>query len=220
MTTPPIINKIDKSIMAFVNLMIEPYKSDRDIKLFNDILNGKQFQNKYPMFKLRLGSARRLDRKIFEQENLPEVFYNEFIIQINISSNSIHLMATIFHNEHDRTEGFSYHVDDEIDSEVAEETWVLPEGNHGRKPEHFFDETYQLLKLNREIALISTMEPSEQQLEIHKQFDELMESATDVQINWTLNNELESEEKIRILQNLSTERKLNILENFENENTN
>jgi hypothetical protein len=47
-----------------------------------------------------------------------------------------------------------------------------------------------------------------------------MESVTNEQINWITSNELEPDEKITILQNLSTERKLNILENFENENIN
>jgi hypothetical protein len=64
------------------------------------------------------------------------------------------------------------------------------------------------------------MEPSEEVYEIKKRFDDLMESVTNEQINWITSNELEPDEKITILQNLSTERKLNILENFENENIN
>lgn len=212
--------KLDAEILNFITKITEPHKDDHDIKMFNDILNGKRFQSTYPIFKLRIGSARRLNRKIFEEENLPEVFYNEFKVQIRISSTSVHLMATIFHNEHDKTEGISYTIDETINSGIDEETWVLPEGNAGRKSELFFEEILQLLKLNREIKFNSVIEPSEQNLKIHKQFNELMESVTNEQINWITSNELEPDEKITILQNLSIERKLNILENFENENIN
>lgn len=216
-----IISKIDKTVITFINKIIETQKDDHDIKLFTDILNGNQFRSKYQMFKLQIGSSRRLDIKIFEEESLPEVFYNEFTIQIRLSSNSIHLMATIFHNNNDTTEVISYSLDDDLNSALDDETWLLPNENHvnqletdGRNTNLFFDDIYQLLKQNREITFNSTLEPSKQQLMIREQFNELMESATDDQINWTMNNELESEEKIRILQNLSTDRKSNILENF------
>ena len=60
--------KLDTEILNFITKIIEPHKDDHDIKMFNDILNGKRFQSTYPIFKLRIGSARRLNRKIFEEE--------------------------------------------------------------------------------------------------------------------------------------------------------
>lgn len=225
MENKAIISKIDKTVINFINKIIETQKNDHDIKLFTDILNGNRFQSKYQMFKLQISSSRRLDRKIFEEECLPEVFYNEFSIQIRLSYNSIHLMATIFHNKNDTTEGISYALNDDVNSGLGDETWLLPNENNvnqletdGRNTNLFFDDIYQLLEQNREITFNSTLEPSKQQLMISEQFDELMESATDEQINWTMSNELETEEKINVLKNLSSERKLNILENFEKEN--
>jgi len=61
------------------------------------------------------------------------------------------------------------------------------------------------------------LEPSEEVYEIKKRFDELMESAADEEINWAISNELETEEKIRVLQNLSPDRKLQIIQNLTNE---
>lgn len=49
---------------------------------------------------------------------------------------------------------------------------------------------------------------------IIKQFNELMLTATEGEIEWAFCNELEIDEKIEVLQNLSTERKLQIIENL------
>ena len=68
------------------------------------------------------------------------------------------------------------------------------------------------------MKIISVLEPTEEVLEIQKRFDELMLSAADEDINWALSNELEPQEKIRVLQNLSTDRKLQILNNLKNGN--
>ena len=53
--------------------------------------------------------------------------------------------------------------------------------------------------------------------EIIKRFNELMLSAPDDEIDWALSNELETEEKIKVLQKLSTDRKLQIINNLTNE---
>jgi hypothetical protein len=134
-------------------------------------------------------------------------------------------MATIFHNENNQTEGMSYTIDSTINSGIPEETWVLPEGDHidnqteidGRKPEIFLEEICQLHKLNQEMTISCELNPSEEVYEIKKHFDELMESAADEEIDWAISNELETEEKIRVLQNLSPDRKLSIIQNLTNQ---
>jgi hypothetical protein len=227
METSPIINKIDKRIMAFVNQMTEPYKDGDDIIMLYEILNGKRFPEGNVLLKYKVGSKRRFNYDMFD-ERKATLFYNEFIVQIRLTATSFHFMATMFHHKNNQTEGFSYNIDSKIDSGVPDETWVLPEGDRidnqteidGRKPEIFLEEICQLHKLDREMTTSCEMEPSEEVYEIKKRFDDLMESVTNEQINWITSNELEPDEKITILQNLSTERKLNILENFENENIN
>ena len=234
METSPIINKIDKRIMAFVNQMIEPYKDSHDMIMFCDILNGERFPEGNVYFILKIGSSRRL--KMYNDKNitintvekLDSLSYNEFKIQVRITSKSFHLMATIFHNENNQTEGMSYHIDSTINSGIPDETWVVPEGDYihnqteidGRKPEIFFEEICKLHKLDRGIKTSSELEPTEEVYEIKKRFDKLMLSAADEEIDWAISNELEIEEKIRILQNLSPDRKLQIIQNLTNENSN
>ena len=214
--------------------MIEPYKDSHDMVLFRDILNGERFPEGNVYFILRIGSSRRL--KMYNGKNtttnkverLDRLPYNEFKIQVRITSKSFHLMATIFHNENNQTEGISYNIDSTINSGIPDETWVLPEGDYihnqteidGRKPEIFFEEICKLHKLDRGIKTSSELEPTEEVYEIKKRFNELMRSATDQAINWAISNELETEEKIRVLQNLSTDRKLQIIQNLTNENSN
>ena len=227
METSQIINKIDKRIMAFVNQMTEPYKDSDDIIMFYEILNGKRFPEGNVPLKYKVGSKRRFNYDMFDEPKAT-LFYNEFIVQIRLTAKSFHFMATMFHHENNQTEGFSYNIDSKNDSGAPDETWVLPEGDRidnqteidGRKPEIFLEEICQLHKLDREMTTSCELEPSEEVYEIKKRFDALMESVTNEQINWITSNELEPDEKITILQNLSTERKLNILENFENENIN
>ena len=225
METSPIINKIDNRIMAFVKQMTEPYKDGDDITMFYEILNGKRFPKGNVQLKYKVGSKRRFNFNMFDEPKAT-IFYNEFIVQIRLTSQSFHLMATIFHNDNNTTEGLSYTIDSNINSGVPEETWVLPNEDtidnqkeiDGRKPELFFAEICQLHKLNRDMKIISVLEPTEEVLEIQKRFDELMLSAADEDINWALSNELEPQEKIRVLQNLSTDRKLQILNNLKNGN--
>jgi len=218
-----IINRIDESILAFVDQITEPYKNDHDMKMFYDILTENRFQDGKVSFKLRIGSARRLqmtyDNKLESDklERLGSLPYNEFKIQIRLTSKVFHLMVTLFHNEQNKTEGFSYHVDDSTDSDVAEETWVLPEGNDGRRPELLFNEVCTLHKLNREMRIISELEPTQEVYEINRRFDKLMESSSEEQINWALSNELETDEKIRVLKNLGVDRKSQIIENLTGE---
>ena len=227
METSPIINKVDKTIMAFVNQMTEPYKDGDDIIMFYEILNGKRFPEGNVQLKYKVGSKRRFNFNMFDEPKA-KVFHNEFIVQIRLTAQSFYFMATMFHDENNQTEGMSYNVDATINSGIPEGTWVLPEGDHidnqteidGRKPEIFLEEICQLHKLHREMTTSCELEPSEEVYEIKKRFDDLMESVTNEQINWITSNELEPDEKITILQNLSIERKLNILENFENENIN
>lgn len=220
--------------MAFVNQLTEPYKDSDDIKMFYDILNGKRFPEGTVCLKLKIGSSKRL--KMYygkniasnREERLDSLINNEFKIQARITSKSFHLMATIFHNENNQTEGLSYNLDSTINSGVPEETWVLPEGDNinnqteidGRKSEIFLEEICQLHKLDRGMRTSCELEPSEEVYEIKKRFDELMESAADEEIDWAISNELATEEKIRVLQNLSPDRKLQILQNLTNENIN
>jgi hypothetical protein len=224
METSPIINKIDKRIMAFVNQMTKPYKDGDDIIMFYEILNGNRFSEGNVLLKYKVGSRRRFNFNMFDEPKAT-LFYNEFIVQIKLTSKSFHLMATIFHNENNQTEGMSYTIDSTINSGIPEETWVLPEGDHidnqteidGRKPEIFLEEICQLHKLNREMTISCELNPSEEVYEIKKHFDELMESAADEEIDWAISNELETEEKIRVLQNLSPDRKLSIIQNLTNQ---
>ena len=225
METSPIINKIDKRIMAFVNQMTEPYKDSDDIIMFYEILNGKRFPEGNVPLKYKVGSKRRFNYDMFDEPKAT-LFYNEFIVKIRLTAKSFHFMATMFHHENNQTEGFSYNIDSKIDSRVPDETWVLPEGDRidnqteidGRKPEIFLEEICQLHKLNREMRTSCELEPSEEVYEIKKRFDELMASAADEEIDWAISNELEIEEKITVLENLSPDRKLQILNNFKNGN--
>lgn len=219
MKTKAIINRIDKSILAFINQLTEPYKDEYDVKMFYKILKGEQIQEGRHVFKIRIGSIRRLDHKLLNEE-LPPLPYNEFKLQIRLTSTVFHLMLTLFHNEENKTEGFSYHLDDTLDTGVVDETWVLPEGNHGRKPQLLFDEVLLLHKLNREMRITSELEPTQEIFEINQRFEKLMETATEADINWAITNELEIDEKIRILQYLNPDRKLQILNNINNGNTN
>lgn len=227
MVNTPIISKVDKTIMAFVKQMTEPYKDGDDIKMFYEILNGNRFPEGNVLLKYKVGSRRRFNYNMFDEPMAP-LFYNEFIVQIRLTAKSFHFMATIFHNENNQTEGFSYNVDSTINSGVPEETWVLPEGDNinnqteidGRKSEIFLEEICQLHKLDRGMRTSCELEPSEEVYEIKKRFDELMESAADEEIDWAISNELETEEKIRVLQNLSPDRKLQIIQNLTNENSN
>jgi len=224
METSPIINKIDKRIMAFVNQMTEPYKDGDDIMMFYEILNGKRFPEGNVQLKYTVGSKRRFNFNMFDEPKAT-IFYNEFIVQIRLTAKSFYFMATMFHDENNQTEGMSYNVDATINSGIPEETWVLPEGDDinnqteidGRKPEIFLEEICQLHKLDRGMRTSCELEPSEEVYEIKKRFDELMESAADEEINWAISNELETEEKIRVLQNLSPDRKLQIIQNLTNE---
>lgn len=225
METSQIINKIDKRIMAFVNQMTEPYKDSDDIIMFYEILNGKRFPEGNVPLKYKVGSKRRFNYDMFDEPKAT-LFYNEFIVKIRLTAKSFHFMATMFHHENNQTEGFSYNIDSKIDSGAPDETWVLPEGDRidnqteidGRKPEIFLEEICQLHKLNREMRTSCELEPSEEVYEIKKRFDELMESAADEEIDWAISNELEIEEKITVLENLSPDRKLQILNNFKNGN--
>jgi hypothetical protein len=217
MENKAIITRIDKTILSFINGITEPYKNDHDLKTFHEILNGTRFTEGRTVFKLRIGSKRRLNYKMLDEPMLL-LPYNEFKIQVRITSRSLNLMLSLFQNEVDKIEGFSYYIDDETDSEIAEETWVLPEGNNGRRHALLFAEILQLHKLNREMTVISELEPTQEVMDIHKRFDELMQSAEDDEIDWALSNELETEEKIRVLQNLSPDRKLQILNNLKNGN--
>lgn len=219
MKVNPIINRIDKSILAFINQITEQYKNEYDVQMFYKILRGEQFQEGRIVFKMRIGSIRRLEYKLLNEE-LPKVHYNEFKLQIRLTSTVFHLMLTLFHNEENKTEGFSYHVDDTLDTGVADETWVLPEGNDGRKPQGLFDEVLLLHKLNREMRITSELEPTQEVFEINRRFDQLLETATESDINWALNNELEIDEKIRILQYLNPDRKLQIINNLTHGNKN
>ncbi len=234
MQTTPIINKIDKGIMAFVNQMTEPYKDSDDMKMFYDILHGKRFPEGTVCLKLRIGSSKRLKMYYGKniasniEERLDSLINNEFKIHARITSKSFHLMATIFHNENNQIEGMRYNIDSTINSGMPSQTWVVPEGDYiynpneinGRKLEIFFGEICKLHKLDCGVRTNSELESSKEVQEIKKRFDELMKSSADEEIDWAISNELETEEKISVLQNLSSDRKLQILQNLTNENIN
>jgi hypothetical protein len=227
MENTALIKRIEEPIQKFLNQLTESFQNDHDIIMFYEILNGTRFQEGNALFKLGIGSARRLNKKIFD-EPIPSLFYNEFTVQIRLTAKSFHMMATLFSNEENKTEGFSYTINETINSGMADETWVLFNQDHkdsaleinGRNPELLFEDIYKLMQLNREIRISSELEPTEETMKIHKQFNELMLSAADDEIDWALSNELETEEKIRVLQNLSTDRKLSIIQNLTNENIN
>ncbi len=79
---------------------------------------------------------------------------------MDASANCFSFSAFIFYNQQNKTEGFNYllNTDLEID-DVFSETIMLPEGNNGRKPELFFHDLTKLLELNRDIRIQSTLHP-------------------------------------------------------------
>jgi hypothetical protein len=86
METSPIINKIDKRIMAFVNQMTKPYKDGDDIIMFYEILNGNRFSEGNVLLKYKVGSRRRFNFNMFDEPKAT-LFYNEFIVQIKVLQN-------------------------------------------------------------------------------------------------------------------------------------
>ena len=217
MKTNPIINKLDKRLITFINQLTEPYKNEYDVQMFFKILKGEQIQEGRLVYKMRIGSKRRLD---FETmcEHLCELPYNEFKVQFRLSSNVFHMMLTLFHNDKNMTEGISYHVDEMMDTGLHENTRVFPNESEGRKTQLLFDEVLLLHKLNRDMRISSELEPTQEIFEIHYKFDKLMETASESEINWAIANELEMEEKLRILKFLNPDRKLQIIKNLEDGN--
>ena len=213
MENTALINRIDKSVLNLLDQLTEPYKDQHDIKVFKGVLSRSASPDEKTTFKLRIGSKRRLSTQA-PNETVPELFYNEFKVQISVSAHSFHMNTFLFHNDTNSTEGLNYHVDKESNSGMAEDTWVLPEGQNGRKPIQLFNEIIQLFKLNREMAVISELHPSQEVIRINKRFEKFIRTASEQEINWALNHELEQSEKVRVLQFLAAERKLQILSNL------
>lgn len=221
MESKSLIKKLDKTILAFVNKITEVEMNKHDQKMFYETLNGTYYSEGYVLLKYKIGSKRRMNFKIIDKP-LESAPYNEFIFQIRISANSFHLMATIFHNEKNQTEGMSYSIEGKIDSGLPEETWVLPNEDNinnqvhinGRNPKVFLEDIINLLTKNYGISTSFEMQPTKEVYEIRKQFDNLMISASIKEIDWAISNELEKDEKIRVLQNLNPDRKLQIIQNI------
>lgn len=209
----PIINKIPAIMQERLDQILAPWKNEHDIKMLYDILNGGLFQNGNVTLTIKLGSSRRINYKLLDPEPEP-VFYNEFKVLVRVTGSSFHFMATIFHNEGNKTEGFSYFVNLQEASELVDETWMLPEGYNGRATKFFFAEITKLLELNREIRIESTINPSESTIEKNETFNKLIAAASETEIDYLLCNELGIEEKIMILSNLDTERKQQMISNL------
>ena len=220
MTNQPIINRIDKQILSFITTLLKPHEGGHDIEVFYQILNGERFNVGNVSLILKLGSSRRLDIKKFlrpiqSPTQFEPLFYNEFKVEINVTSETLSLSAILFHNEENKTEGFHYMFNND-ESDLSDGTWVLPEGNYGRPLPKFFDDIYLLNKLNRELRVEGMLCPSLKNIEINNRLDELLESASSEQLNGFIANFLENDEKIRIIQYLSTEKKIQLLDNLNN----
>lgn len=153
----PIIQNIPSSIMENVNQILKPWRNDNDVQYFYNIIKGNEFSEGNISLTIRIGSARRLNRKHTDPK-LEPVFYDELKIELIATAKSFSLSAFIFHNEQNKTEGFSYLFNPELEVEDEfKETVVLPEGNNGRCPEHFFADLTKLIKLNRDIRIESIL---------------------------------------------------------------
>lgn len=195
----PIINRIDKRILSFINKLLKPYESGHDIIVFYQILNGQRFEVGNVTFELNVGSARRLDVKKYPTQNqtpqqFEALFYNEFKVQMWLTAETFYLTIMLFHNEENITEGFHYHFNHN-ESEFDNETWVLPEGNLGRSPEKLFEDIYLLNKLNRELRVDSCLKPSLKAIEVNQQLDNILNSASNEQLNTFVNKMLSNERK-------------------------
>lgn len=153
METPSIMQLMNKEVLHQLDSLLKPFMAEYDMIIMMDMLHGNRFKEGKTQMIIKIGSGRRLNRK-FPDPPLEPVFYDELIIEMRATSKSFNFSAFIFYNEQNKTEGYSYSINPELDiNDVFIETIVLPAGNNGRRPELFFADLEKLIKLNRDIRI-------------------------------------------------------------------
>jgi hypothetical protein len=158
METTNIMKQIRKEVISQLDQLLKPFLTEYDIILLLDILNGKKFQNGKILLTIRIGSGRRLNVNN-NTNSIGDVFYDEIKMEIRATSKKFNFDAFIYYNNLNKTEGFSYSLNPELEiNDLFDETIVLPPGNKGRKAEYFFDDFLKLFNLNRDIRIESCIE--------------------------------------------------------------
>lgn len=153
----PIISKIDKALVVFLNKITGPWMLDHDVKMLYDILHSQDMEYEKFVIRTRIGSDRRLNNK-----TLPyEVFFNEFAIQIKVSADSFELCVVLYHNSKNYFEEFRYSIDTKLNNGAPESNWIFPQEAEGTEPNKFFEEILLLLKQNRDIRIYTEIIPKD-----------------------------------------------------------
>lgn len=147
---------MDKNILSFLTKVTAPWKDDHDLQVFYEILNGKRFENGKTLFKLKIGSGRRINPLVEKMKLLP-FSYNEFIIDIRLTSRMFHLVIKLFHNAENTIEEFKHNIYPLIELGVPKLNQIFSQEEISQETQLFLNEILLLLKLNREIRVYSEM---------------------------------------------------------------